>query len=227
MKKNGVGTAPPVRVLVVDDHPLVCNGLKDILNRTPDLVYCGEAATVAKTKKLIVDLKPDLVLLDLQLGDGDCLEFIKEVKLLWPSLKILVLSYHDEMVYAERVLRAGGKGYLMKENATGEILSAIRTVLAGKIYVSPKISNLAVLKLAGKNHQGNPDDPTSLHNLTNRELQIFQLLGRGSSTKQIAANLGVNFKTIESHRENIKEKLQLLDATALVHRAILWVQKSV
>lgn len=225
MKKNGTGVTHAVRVLVVDDHPLVCSGLKDILNRTNDLVCCGEAATVVETRKSATALQPDLILLDLQLGDEDCLELIKEIKTLHPAIKILVLSYLDEMVYAERVLRAGGRGYLMKENATEEILSAIRTVLTGKIYVSQKVSNLAVLKLAGNNHHANAGNASSLSNLTDRELQVFQLLGRGSSTKQIAGNLGLSFKTIESHRENIKEKLDLPDAAALIHSAILWVQK--
>jgi DNA-binding NarL/FixJ family response regulator len=226
MNKKGTGARQAVRVLVVDDHPLVCSGLKDILNRTPDLVCCGVAATVAETKKSISELKPELVLLDLQLGDEDCLDLIKETKSFHPPPKVLVISYLDEVIYAERVLRAGGKGYLMKENATEEILSAIRAVLAGGIYVSQKISNLAVLKLAGKQPPAGANDVASLQILTDRELQVFQLLGRGSGTKQIAGILGLSFKTIESHRENIKEKLELPDASALVHRAILWVQKT-
>jgi DNA-binding NarL/FixJ family response regulator len=210
------------RVLLVDDHPLVRSGLMEMINRTGDLVCCGEADSATDAQKAVAALKPDLVLLDLRLRSGDGLELIKIFKLQIPSLKVLILSQLDEMTYAERALRAGARGYVMKEHATKEVLTAIRTVLAGEFYVSQRINVLAVRRMAGTKINADDNSASSVEKLTDRELQVLQLLGRGFGTKKIADDLCLSFKTIETHRENIKRKLGLRGATALVHYATLW-----
>lgn len=214
------------RVLITEDYPLVREGLKELFERTADLVCCGEAETIAETRKAIAQLQPDLLLLDLRLHQEECFELIKELISRWPELKVLVLSQHDETIYAERVLKAGGLGYVQKENAPKEILFAIRRVLQGEIYVSQKISSLAVRKLAGKSSRSADQPVSAIQNLTDRELQIFELLGIGLSSKKISIQLGLSLKTIESHRENLKRKLGLADAAALVHHAILYSRKT-
>jgi DNA-binding NarL/FixJ family response regulator len=214
------------RVLLVDDHPLVRDGLMEMINRTGDLTCCGEAGNTTDAQTAVSELKPDLVLLDLRLHNGDGLELVKIFKSLFPSLKVLILSQLDEMTYAERALRVGALGYVMKENATREILSAMRTVLAGEIFVSQKIKILAVRRMAGAKKSSNDGSAAFVEKLTDRELQIFQLLGRGVGSRQIAADLYLSFKTIQTHRENIKRKLGLCDAASLVHHATLWIRES-
>jgi DNA-binding NarL/FixJ family response regulator len=206
------------RVLLVDDHPLVRSGLMEMINRTGDLLCCGEAGNMTEAQKAVAELKPDLVLLDLRLHNGDGLELVKIFKARFPSLKMLILSQLDEMTYAERVLRAGAMGYVMKENATREVLSAIRTVLAGEIIASEKIKLLAVRRMAGAKNN-------AVEKLTDRELQILQLLGRGFGTKKISAALCLSDKTIQTHRERIKCKLELPNAASLVHFATAWFRK--
>jgi len=215
------------RLLLVDDHPMVRNGLAELINRTSDLVCCGEVGTAFEAQQAAAELKPDLVLLDLRLSQGDGLELLKVYKSHFPSLKVLVLSQLDELTYAERTLRAGAMGYVMKENATNDILSAIRQVLAGGIYVSSQLNELAVRRMAGTHDKADNASPSSMDILTDRELQVFELLGKGESTRKIADALHLSLKTIESHRENIKRKLGLRDAAALVHRATLWKRNEV
>ncbi|HTB85106.1 MAG TPA: response regulator transcription factor [Candidatus Sulfotelmatobacter sp.] len=215
------------RLLLVDDHPLVRTGLAELINRTSDLVCCGEAGTAFEAQRAATELKPDLVLLDLRLSQGDGLELLKVFKSHFPSLKVLVLSQLDELTYAERTLRAGAKGYVMKENATNDILSAIRQVLAGGIYVSSQLNELAVRRMAGTHDKADNANPSSMDILTDRELQVFELLGKGESTRKIANDLHLSLKTIESHRENIKRKLGLRDAAALVHRATVWKRNEI
>jgi DNA-binding NarL/FixJ family response regulator len=224
MKKIEKKPEDKARVLLVDDHPLVRGGLMEMINRTGDLACCGEAGNTVEAQKAVAELKPDLVLLDLRLQNGDGLELVKIFKSQFASVKVLILSQLDEVTYAERALRAGAMGYVMKENATREILSAIRTVLAGEIFVSQKIKNLAVRRMAGAKKSADDNPASSVEKLTDRELQILQLLGRGVGTKQIAADLCLSHKTIQTHRENIKRKLGLRDAAALVHHATLWIR---
>ncbi|MDR3459624.1 MAG: response regulator transcription factor [Verrucomicrobiae bacterium] len=212
------------RVLLVDDHPLVRRGLTELLNRSGEFHCCGEADCAADAQKALLELKPDLVLLDLRLRNSDGLDLLKDFKLQMPFLKVLVLSQLDEMTYAERALHAGAMGYVMKENATEEIMVAMRQVLAGELYVSPRIHVMAVRRMAGAKNSAEDDRATSVEKLTDRELQVLQLLGHGFSTKTIAAELRLSFKTIETHRENIKRKLGLHDAAALVYYATLWVR---
>jgi len=210
------------RVLVVDDHPLVRDGLVQLLRRQSGLTCCGEADTVLNAQEIALKENPDLVILDLRLDKGDGLELIKTLKSQLPKLRILVLSQLDEVLYAERVLKAGAHGYLMKEEAAKEVVTAIRTVLSGELYVSQKMSGLILRKMI----DSPPIRPVSgVESLTDRELQVFQMLGAGKSTRRIAAELFLSFKTIETHRENIKAKMGLADATALIHQATIWFRR--
>jgi DNA-binding NarL/FixJ family response regulator len=207
------------RFLVVDDHPLLRDSLIKLISSEKDIVCCGEADNVADAKRLVQESRPDLLLLDLRLKSGDALDFIKSMKVEHPGLKILVISQHDEMVYAERALRAGASGYVMKENATEEIFSAVRRVLAGELYFSQRVGAAAVRRsLVAK-----PDaSRTGLERLSDRELQVFQLIGASFSTREIAEQFNLSIKTIETHRENIKQKLQLRDAGELARCAESW-----
>jgi DNA-binding NarL/FixJ family response regulator len=209
------------RVLVVDDHPLYRQGVIQLINRQRDVACCGEAATAADTCRAVASSKPDLAILDVRLGQEDGLELIKVLRAQFPAVRILVLSSYEEEIYAERALRAGAKGYLMKEEATEQVLVAVRAILNGELYVSRKLNVLFLDKLlkAPARTGGQPID-----SLTDRELQVFQLLGAGLSTRQIAAKLNLSFKTIETHRENIKHRLGLTNAEELVRAATAWVQ---
>lgn len=204
------------RILVADDQVLIRVGIKSVISRHNDLTCCGEASSTIETIKATETLKPDLLLLDLWLDNKDGLETIKYLKLLQPSVLILVLSQLDETIYAERVLRAGAQGYVMKEQGIKEIINAIRTVLRGDVYVSPKTASRVLHKSVGSNNNGHNNE---LEKLTDRELQVLMMLGAGMSTKKIASEINLSFKTIETHRENIKHKLHLDDAVQLVHYA--------
>ncbi len=208
------------RILIVDDYPLVREGLIQIIRLQPDLECCGEAGTSAAAQKILATAKPDLVTVDIRLPDGDGLELLKIVKAQHPQLLTLVITQCDETLYAERALKAGARGYVMKERATDEVLHAIRTVLAGGLYVSPKIAALALHKMIGAK-SGNQNH--AIHNLTDRELQVLQLLGAGLGTRKAAAKLFLSIKTVETHRENIKHKLQLASAAELIRFATDWV----
>ena len=210
------------RVLIVDDHPIVRDGFSSLVKRQRDLVRCGDASTVAETFTAVETLHPDLVLLDLWIGGGDGLDLIKSLKARFPELRILVISFSDEAVYAARALRAGARGYVMKSQSSKEILTAIRTVLTDELYVSSAVANSMLSSSVG--HSRSKADKTS-EVLTDRELQILQLLGSGQSTRKIAELLSLSFKTIEAHRDNIKRKLGLQDAVELVHYATTWSQE--
>jgi len=209
------------RILVVDDHPLLREGVTQLINRQSDLVVCGEADAVSSASTAVETLQPDLVLLDLRLGCGDALELIKSLKARFPRLWILVLSQHDEALYAERALRAGASGYVMKQEAAEEVLTAIRMVLAGELYVSRKTAVLVLRKLLKRESSERHD---GLESLTDRELQVFQLLGAGLKSRQIADELRLSIKTVETYRENIKHKLGLQNAAELIRNAVSWVQ---
>lgn len=208
------------RILVVDDHPLFREGVRQLIDRQNDLVCCGEAGTVAATTEAVAQLKPDLLLLDLRLGSGDGLDLIKSLRAQAPTLAILVISQFDELHYAERALRAGARGYLMKEEATEEVLSAMRVILAGDRYVSRRMTpRLLDRLLEGPSAR----TESRVDCLSDRELQVFQLLGSGMSTRAIAESLNLSFKTIETYRENVKHKLGLSGATDLIRTATEWV----
>lgn len=209
------------RILVVDDHPIVRLGIRQMLAAEPDLDVCAEAESADAAKQLIVDAHPDLAIIDLSLAEGTGLDLIRSLRESMPTMPVLVLSMHDEALFAERVLRAGARGYIMKREAITGLVRAIRQVLSGRIYVSEGMAQ-AVLERLG--HDGAAlDNP--LANLTDRELEVFDLIGRGQSTGAIAEQMGVSIKTIETYRSNIKTKLNLKDATDLIRFAATWAER--
>lgn len=210
------------RILVVDDHPMIRDGLIRLIGLQSDLICCGEAGSVAETQSIVAKQKPDLAILDLRLKNADGLELIKSLKAQFPELKILVLSQCDGAIYAERALRAGALGYLDKEQAADEVLNAIRTVLAGSVYLTRGLAAMLLHKFVGSHSQGHRSDASPL---TDRELHVLELLGSGMSTRAIAVALNLSFKTIETHRENIKHKLGLQGAAALVRYASEWARQ--
>ena len=210
-----VKTGP--RILLVDDHPIARQGVRQMIEHAGDLQVCGEAADADTAMDAVARLHPDLAVVDLSLQGKPGIELIKDLKVRYPDIRILVLSMHDEKMYAERVLRAGARGYIMKQEATEKILIAIRRILAGDIYVSDAISGRLLQQLAAG---GNKPLKSSLDLLSDRELEIFQLLGRGKSVREIAGMLHLSSKTVEAHREHIKEKLQLNSSTELLRLAV-------
>ena len=209
------------KVYVADDHPFLRLGIRSMIDNTDDMHCCGEAESVSETMAGVDSTEPDALVLDLCLGDGDGLELIKALKAQHEDLAILILSQLDETLYAERALRAGAQGYIMKERATDDVLIGLRTILDGDLFVSKKVAALAVKRMVETRNEA---EGTDVGMLSDRELQVFRLLGTGKGTRDIAEALGLSFKTIETYRENIKHKLNLPDATALVHRATEWVQ---
>lgn len=209
------------RILILDDHPIMRQGLAQLLGQEPDLQVCAEANEAKEALDKIARTAPDLLLADLSLPGRSGLELIKDLQLQYPDLKVLVLSMHDESLYAERVLRAGGRGYVMKQEGGKKLLEAIRKVLDGQIYVSEKISSKILEIFAGRKQQA---AASPVETLTDRELEVFQLIGQGLSTQGIATRLSVSAKTVEVHRVNIKSKLQLSSLPELVHNAVLWVE---
>jgi len=210
------------RVLIVDDHPIVRQGLKGLISQAPDLVVCGEAETIFDTLKAIEQLKPDVAVIDISLNKGESgVDLIKDIRIRHPNLPVLTLSMYDEAIYAERVLRAGGRGYVTKDEAAEHVLQAIRQVLKGQIFLSERMSAKMLSKLVGDRTE---TTGLSVDRLSDRELQIFELIGRGVSTRMIAETLHLSVKTVESHRANIKEKLQIENTTELLQQAIHWLQ---
>jgi DNA-binding NarL/FixJ family response regulator len=207
------------RILVVDDHPLVRESLKIIIQREPDLTVCGEAEDREQALELAAAFEPNLVLVDLTLKDSHGLELIKDLGNRWPKIKILVLSMQDEALYAERVIRAGARGYITKQEPLGKILLAIRQILNGEIYWSEKAAARVASKVARSSRSGKS---FSVEGLTDREVQVFELIGAGQSTHQIAAALHINASTVETYRSRIKEKLNLKNALELLQYAIRW-----
>lgn len=207
------------RVLIVDDHPIVRQGLRRLIEQEEDLTVCGEAETTREAKAAIRELKPDVVIVDISLKQGDGIELVKDARAHYPALPLLVLSMHDESIYAERMLSAGANGYIMKQAASDQFLVALRRVLEGGIYVSEVVGNSMIQKFAsgGAYISANPID-----RLSNRELQILHMIGRGLSTRQAAEALNLSVKTVESHRQRIKRKLNLSTGSQLVQYAVNW-----
>jgi len=206
------------RVVLVDDHPLFRQGLAQMLALEPGLAVCGEAEDVAQAKTVTATQRPDLVVVDVSLKSGDGIELVKDLKALYPRLPTVVLSMHDEVLYAERALRAGAAGYVMKRASTGEVLQAIRQVLAGAVYVSADIKNRLLLRLAGA-----PAPARSpLELLSDRELEVYRLTGEGLTLPQIAAQLKIATSTVETHRAKIKTKFGLQTMAELFRHAAQW-----
>jgi DNA-binding NarL/FixJ family response regulator len=223
-KSSPAPAAPAVprrRILIVDDHPFMRAGLAQLLERQSDLVVCGEAGNPAEALQRLAAGGVDLVLTDMTMPGRSGLDFLKDVLALHSGLPILVVSMHDELVYAERALRAGARGYIMKEAGGEALLAAIRQVLAGQVYVSPRMSAQFLDSFSGRKSR---DADSPFGKLTDREFEIFQLIGRGRSTREIAQQLGLSSKTVDVHRANLKAKLDLRDTTALVRHAVRWVE---
>jgi DNA-binding NarL/FixJ family response regulator len=206
-------------VFLVDDHPLVREWLTNLIHRQGDLTVCGEADTAAGAKQAIPALKPDIAIVDIGLKDSSGIELIKDLKRLSPGLAVLVLSMHEEAHYVERALRAGARGYIMKRETTRKVIAAIRQVLQGKLYVSEEMAEaMAAQFVEGKTLESR----SAAEQLSDRELEVFELLGQGRGTRQIAETLRVSVKTVQAYCARIKEKLNLASATELIREAVRW-----
>lgn len=207
------------RIFIVEDHPIFRLGMTELINDEPDLVVCGDADTVQGALSAIEELSPDLVIADISLREGDGIELIKALQRRCPGLPVLVLSMHSEALYAERALAAGARGYIMKQEAMDRVVGAVRIVLTGRIYASDAVKERI---LNGLFQPAGDTRPPAVNRLTDRELEVFRLIGRGLSTKEIAHTLNLSIKTIGTYRERIKEKLHLKHATELVQFAVHW-----
>ncbi|HEX7653764.1 MAG TPA: response regulator transcription factor [Verrucomicrobiae bacterium] len=217
----GLTEVKRLTVLLVDDHPIVREGLARLVRRQEHMVVAGEVGSVGMARQWLATNQPELVLIDLLLPDGCGLAFTKELISSYPEVRILVVSQCDELLYAERALKSGAHGFVMKDRDVNELMTAIRQVAAGDFYVSPKINALALRQLvAGKSVL----ESGGVENLTDRELQVLQMLGVGLKTRQVAERLNLSVKTVETHRENIKHKLNIPDALGLIRFAAHWVE---
>jgi len=222
-QKSRRGKPSPKKIVIVDDHPLLRKGLSTVINQTSDLAVVGEAEDAKTAMALIETARPDLVIVDISLPGIDGIELITTIKIHHADLPTLVVSMHDEFLFAERALSAGARGYIMKQEALEKILVAIHRILEGKIFVSENIATKIIEKLV----DGDQDKNTSpIGILSNREFTVFQLIGQGVQTRQIAESLNISGKTVESYRANIKEKLKLTNAKELMKFAVLWVQNN-
>jgi DNA-binding NarL/FixJ family response regulator len=209
------------RVLLVDDHPIMRHGLSQLIRAEEGLDVCGDAGTAAEGLDAVGHFKPDLVVVDLTLPDKNGLELLKDIQALHPGTLCIVLSMHDESVYAERALRAGARGYVMKEAAADHLVDAIRRVLGGGIYVSDA---MASRMLEGITSSRSKPGVSLIDRLTDRELEILEMIGKGVATKNIAEKLSISARTVEAHRAHIKEKISITDGAALVRYAVQWVE---
>ena len=211
---------PTKKVFVIDDHPVVRQGLNQLINQEPDLVICGEANDPTEALSGLAATHPDLVILDLSLSDGDGISFIKTLRQDYPGTTVLVLTMHDETFFAERALRAGAAGFLTKQEASEKVLAAIRSLLDGDMYVSDRISPRLVRRLLDG---GTLKDDPLLGRLSDREQQVFRMIGLGGTVQEIADELDLSTKTVETYRGHIKEKLYLRDSRELTQYAVRWV----
>lgn len=207
----------PRSVLIVDDHPIVREGLSQLINAENDLEVCGDAANVQEALETLEHSEPDIVILDLSLPDRDGLELLREIRNETSHLPVLVLSMHDEAMYAERLLSAGANGYIMKQAAADQLLTALRRVLAGGVYVSERLGSSMIDRISsgGAGQSANP-----IERLSNRELQVLNLIGQGRTTREVAETLNLSVKTVESHRQRIKKKLNLQTSAQLTQFAV-------
>ncbi len=207
------------KIILVDDHPLVREWLTNLIHQQPDLIVCGEAETASAALQTIEATKPDVAIVDISLKDSSGIELIKNIKASHSQVAVIVLSMHDERLYAERALRAGARGYIMKRETTKKIIAAIRRVLEGKLYLSEHLADVFAEKFV----DGSATAVNSpIEQLSDRELEVFQMLGEGCETRQIAESLNVSMKTIQVYCARIKEKLKLANATELLREAIRW-----
>lgn len=212
----------PTRILIVDDHPIFRQGIVQLLEHERDLTVCAEAETAPKALSEIAKHHPGLVIIDITLKGMNGIELMKTIKVQYPKLLTIVLSMHDEALYAERALRAGARGYVMKQEASEQVLTAVRKVLAGELYVSPAMGEQMIRKFVN----GAESPASTVETLSDRELEVMELIGRGQGTRQIAEVLNLSVKTVESHRAHIKEKLNLKTSPEMMRFAVEWVNEN-
>jgi DNA-binding NarL/FixJ family response regulator len=214
--------AVKTRIFIVDDHPLLRRGLAELINRETDMVFCGEAEDSPSAMKLIAQIKPDLVIVDISLKGYNGIELIKNIKAFDQKIQVLVLSMHDESIYAMRVLKAGAKAYVMKQEVVDKVMEAVRRIRAGKVFVSERVASRMLDQVVVG---GDPSTDSPVDLLSDRELEIVNMIGSGLPTREIAAKLHISIKTVESHRARIKEKLNLENAIQLVQFCVRWVEE--
>ena len=221
IKSNGSGSAMlKHKVFIVDDHPVICQGLSQLINNESDLSVCGDAPDISNALQSIPECRPDAAIVDISLGKGNGIRLIEELALCSRNLPVLVLSMHEESVYAERCLKAGAKGYIMKEQPPGEVISALRKILDGEIYISENLRSTLFNKLIAKRFKA---DTSPVDRLSNRELEVFEFIGQGLQTRQVAEELNLSVKTIETYIEHIKQKMNFKSLHELILHAIRWV----
>lgn len=211
------------KVFLVDDHPLVREWLTNLINQQADLTVCGEAESRPQAIQRIAELKPDVAIVDIALKGSSGLELIKDITEICPGLSVLVLSMHDESHYAERALRAGARGYIMKRENTRNVIVAIRRIIEGQLYLSNAIATTMAARLVGAEP---PGASSPIEQLSDRELEVFQMLGQGRGTRQISQDLGLSLKTVQAYCARIKEKLNLKSASELLREALRWNEQS-
>jgi len=220
VKKKSAASSPAQkksRILIIDDHVMVREGVAEIIKHEPDLDVCGTATTAHEGIEAVRKLKPDLILVDITLPGKNGIEFIKDVRAMNPDLRILVMSMHDESLYVDRVLRAGGRGYIRKQEGGEKLIAALRRVMRGEIAVSEKMTGKLLEKFSGRKTIDSP-----LEGLSDRELEVFQLIGQGKTMKEIGHELHLSPKTVEVHRSRIREKLKITSAAELIAYAARW-----
>jgi len=210
------------RVMLVDDHPIVRHGMAMLINEEDDLMVCGESSSASDTLSQIELCQPEIAVVDVSLQGASGIDLTKSIKEQYPGLPVLILSMHEESLYAERALRAGARGFVMKQEAAETVLRAIRTVIKGDVYLSERLSSQVLRSLV--DGPSSEPDHFGVDRLSDRELEVFELIGRGYATRRIADALHLSVKTIETHRAHIKQKLKLINATELVHRAFHWTE---
>lgn len=223
MMESGVPSAKSVRkstVLVVDDHPVVCRGLIQLISEQDDMEVCGESDSRVEALQLVKQRRPDLVVVDISLKDGSGIDLIFEIREWNPQARVLVTSIHDESLYADRALRAGAMGYVQKQESAATLIEAIRTVASGRMYLSHRMTERLVIYALGNNDQ---NQASPIDNLSNRELEVFELLGHGLTSSEIAERMSLKQKTVETYREKIKQKLQLQNGNQLIQHAVMRV----
>lgn len=224
MKKGELDPAPrAARILIVDDHPMVREGLAARISTQSDLHICGETDNIRDALLLVDQQRPDLAIIDISLKDGHGLDLIKQIRLRDERVKMLVSSMHEESLFAERALRAGAMGYINKQEAPEKVIDAIRQILEGKMVFSSRMTEQILHRAVGRPTPGNP---SPIAGLTDRELEVFELIGRGLTTRKIANQLGLSVHTIETHREKIKSKLKLKNSAELGRHALQWILES-
>lgn len=220
-KLNTTESGNATKILLVDDHAMLREGLAGFLSKQPDLEICGEVGGAPEAMQEVLENRPDFVIVDISLKSGHGIELIKQIHAQDASIKMLVLSMHDESLFGERAIRAGAMGYLNKEQSRTRILEAIRSILDGRIFLSDAMRNRMLTRTIGKD----ADDRSPIEKLSDRELQVFELLGQALTVREIAAKLQLSPKTVETYRENIKEKIDVDNATDLIRHAVQWVME--